>query len=84
MELRGRVTKNVILVTWLSGWAASRKRNAGAGFLALIRYGIPLSGSGSGENETQFRFLRAEKTARIGFARHGVGENLVQIGAEKQ
>ena len=50
------VTKNVLLVTTLSGWAAPRKGLAGNGLAALNRRGLSPAGGSRRENETGFVF----------------------------
>jgi hypothetical protein len=67
------VTKSFLLDTGFRGSAAERKHPSGAGLLAVNRRETPLSGGGSWENGTRFRFLRAERPARVGFCAGGRG-----------
>ena len=67
------VTKSVILVTPLYRPARSRKSLPSSGLRAEDRRETPLSGDGSSEIGTRFRFLRAKKPARTGFCAGGRG-----------
>src|SRR5688572_22050084 len=69
----GRVTKSVILVTPVYRLLQSRKCLSRSGLRAEDRRENPLSGGGSAENGTRFRFLRAEKPAGIEFCGDGWG-----------
>jgi hypothetical protein len=68
------VSKSIVLGTALPRRAEARKRAASLDLPGLIRCGIPLSGGGSAENETQFRFRDAEMPTGRAFAKHFWGE----------